>query len=593
MSTSNVVSTSSIGSRVPPLTALAPAIRLGVVGGVIVVLIALQGMVQAFNQRHVISDVVTMSQALLFISIFICAYLAVSRSGSRSMLAAATGALCGVVSSLLMVALLWIGSLVKLGEVFINATAELYELLTFGQGLASGSLYWLALGLGIGLAATFICLLPSNWRRATIQAFIGVVAFGLLQDLIRVTFSEWDLLAPVFKFLYLANGLTVGGAAALFLVIGGISLLRTTQGSRIRSGWTSLPATGQSTLRWAVIAAAVVILLLLPRLLGLYISEVLDNVGLYLLMGLGLNIVVGFAGLLDLGYVAFYAIGAYTVGVLTSPEFSTGVIHNWWLALPPAVACAVLAGVVLGIPVLKMRGDYLAIVTLGFGEIIRLLALSDFLKPYIGGAQGIQGIPSPNLGPLQINWTPQEFYYLFLGGCLLVAFVAIRMKNSRLGRAWMAVREDEDVAQAMGINLVATKLMAFGMGASFGGLSGAIFAAKLASAYPHSFNFLVSVNVLSLIIIGGMGSIPGVIIGALFLVGLPELLREVGDYRYLFYGAVLVTMMLMRPEGLWPEKVHRRELHEGLPESIPMPEVAAQEPGPVPAVQGQGSDRGA
>ena len=351
MSTSNVVSTSSIGSRVPPLTALAPAIRLGVVGGVIVVLIALQGMVQAFNQRHVISDVVTMSQALLFISIFICAYLAVSRSGSRSMLAAATGALCGVVSSLLMVALLWIGSLVRLGEVFINATAELYELLTFGQGLASGSLYWLALGLGIGLAATFICLLPSNWRRATIQAFIGVVAFGLLQDLIRVTFSEWDLLAPVFKFLYLANGLTVGGAAALFLVIGGISLLRTTQGSRIRSGWTSLPATGQSTLRWAVIAAAVVILLLLPRLLGLYISEVLDNVGLYLLMGLGLNIVVGFAGLLDLGYVAFYAIGAYTVGVLTSPEFSTGVIHNWWLALPPAVACAVLAGVVLGIPV--------------------------------------------------------------------------------------------------------------------------------------------------------------------------------------------------------------------------------------------------
>ena len=593
MSTSNVVSTSSIGSRVPPLTALAPAIRLGVVGGVIVVLIALQGMVQAFNQRHVISDVVTMSQALLFISIFICAYLAVSRSGSRSMLAAATGALCGVVSSLLMVALLWIGSLVRLGEVFINATAELYELLTFGQGLASGSLYWLALGLGIGLAATFICLLPSNWRRATIQAFIGVVAFGLLQDLIRVTFSEWDLLAPVFKFLYLANGLTVGGAAALFLVIGGISLLRTTQGSRIRSGWTSLPATGQSTLRWAVIAAAVVILLLLPRLLGLYISEVLDNVGLYLLMGLGLNIVVGFAGLLDLGYVAFYAIGAYTVGVLTSPEFSTGVIHNWWLALPPAVACAVLAGVVLGIPVLKMRGDYLAIVTLGFGEIIRLLALSDFLKPYIGGAQGIQGIPSPNLGPLQINWTPQEFYYLFLGGCLLVAFVAIRMKNSRLGRAWMAVREDEDVAQAMGINLVATKLMAFGMGASFGGLSGAIFAAKLASAYPHSFNFLVSVNVLSLIIIGGMGSIPGVIIGALFLVGLPELLREVGDYRYLFYGAVLVTMMLMRPEGLWPEKVHRRELHEGLPESIPMPEVAAQEPGPVPAVQGHGSDRGA
>lgn len=585
----SIASAPGVSSGTPSLTAVRQAAKLGLIGGLVLVVIVLQGMVQAFSQRYVIAGVVSMSEALLYISILACAYLAVSRIGYRSILGVAMGALSGLISGVVLVAFLWLGSVVRLGEVFINATAEAYNLLTFGQGLVSGSLYWLALGLVIGVVAAFICLLPSRGRRATINAFAGVVALGLLQDLVRVTFSEWDLLAPVLGFLYLSNGLSIAGAVSLLVVVGGLSLLRGGQGSRTRGWFARLPGTGRAGLRWIAIGIGVAFLLLLPNLLGLYISEVLDNVGLYLLMGLGLNIVVGFAGLLDLGYVAFYAIGAYTVGVLTSPEFSTGVIHNWWLALPAAVACAMLAGVVLGVPVLKMKGDYLAIVTLGFGEIIRLLALSDFLKPYIGGAQGIQGIPSPNIGPLQINWTPKEFYYLFLIGCLIVAFVAIRMKNSRLGRAWMAVREDEDVAQAMGINLVATKLMAFGMGASFGGLSGAIFASKLASAYPHSFNFLVSVNVLSLIIIGGMGSIPGVIIGALFLVGLPELLREVGDYRYLFYGAVLVSMMLLRPEGLWPEKMVRRELHAEVPEVVPKPEMTLREARSSPSLEGQGS----
>jgi branched-chain amino acid transport system permease protein len=318
--------------------------------------------------------------------------------------------------------------------------------------------------------------------------------------------------------------------------------------------------------RWGLVVAGFIILLLLPSILGLYLSEVFDNVGLYLMMGLGLNIVVGFAGLLDLGYVAFFAIGAYTMGVLTSPELSTGIIHNWWLALPFAVLVAMFAGVVLGVPVLKMRGDYLAIVTLGFGEIVRYLALSDWLKPYIGGAQGIQGIARPDIGNLfQTNWGPQAFYYLFLGGSILIIFIATRLRDSRLGRAWMAVREDEDVAQAMGINLVTTKLSAFAMGASFGGLSGAIFGSKLASVYPQSFSFLVSIYVLSLIIIGGMGSIPGVVVGALALVGIPEMLREFGDYRYLLFGAALVVMMLTRPEGLWPSAARRRELHEEEP----------------------------
>jgi len=279
------------------------------------------------------------------------------------------------------------------------------------------------------------------------------------------------------------------------------------------------------------------------------------------------------------------------VGVLTSPELGRAVIiQNWWVALPFSLIAVVLAGVLLGVPVLRMRGDYLAIVTLGFGEIIRLLAGSDLLKSYLGGAQGTRSIARPDIGPIQFGLHEihlpllgavrlqfqHEFYYLFLVGCVLTIFIAVRLKNSRLGRAWMAVREDEDVAQAMGINLVATKLLAFAMGALFGGLAGAIYASKLGSIFPSSFNFLISINVLAVIIVGGMGSIPGVVVGALALVGLPELTREFADFRYLLYGAVLVMMMLTRPEGLWPEARRRLELHEEelLSEGTPAPALA-------------------
>ncbi len=301
-------------------------------------------------------------------------------------------------------------------------------------------------------------------------------------------------------------------------------------------------------------------MILLPQILGLFLSEVLTIVGLYILLGLGLNIVVGFAGLLDLGYVAFFAVGAYIVAILTSPElgfFNMG----FWSALPFAVIAGILAGVLLGVPVLKMRGDYLAIATLGFGEIIRILVLSDWLRPWIGGAQGIGKIPNITHFRVCLFLPPTDLLF-HLAGCLLVGFISWRLRDSRLGRAWMAVREDEDVAQAMGINLVATKLMAFATGAAFSALSGAIFASKIGSVYPHSFNVMISINIICLIIVGGMGSIPGVIVGAAALVGLPELLREFAEYRLLVYGAALVAMMLLKPEGLWPEEKRRLELHE-------------------------------
>jgi len=319
--------------------------------------------------------------------------------------------------------------------------------------------------------------------------------------------------------------------------------------------------------------------ILAPIILGIFFAEILDNVGLYIMMGLGLNIVVGFAGLLDLGYVAFYAIGAYTMAVLTSPELGFFNL-SYWQALPFALIASVLAGFTLGLPVLKMRGDYLAIVTLGFGEIVRLLALSDWLSPWLGGTQGIQAIAQPRIGSIVLN-TQQDLYYLFLVGIGIIAFIAFRLKDSRIGRAWMALREDEDVATAMGINNVATKLLAFATGALFSGLAGTIFAAKLTSVYPHSMNFLVSINVLCLIIVGGMGSIPGVLVGALVLIGAPDLLREFAEYRYLAYGALLVAMMLIRPEGLWPEERRKLELHEAELEAIePVAETEA-----VPARQ--------
>ncbi len=559
-------------------TVLGTGIRIGLIGGVIAVLIALEGMLQAFQTRDIIGGVISMGQILLLITVLASAYVAVSRSGSPdAILSILTGALSGLVTSILVVALIALGNVVNLGDMFISATAQLYELLTLKQGLANGSLALVILGVGLGAVSAIIYLLPSSARRAIVMALVGVVAFGLLQDLISVTLSNWEAITPLTKFLYASNGLSIEGAATLFVLIAAITYLRTTQGTRIQSGIKNLPPASRQALRWGSILLVIIILLSLPLILGLYLSEVLDNVGLFLLMGLGLNIVVGFAGLLDLGYVAFFAIGAYTVGVLTSPELGhIPIVGSWWVALPFAVIVALFAGIVLGIPVLKMRGDYLAIVTLGFGEIIRLLAQSDLLKAFLGGAQGTRLIAKPDIGSIQVV-SPQQFYYIIIVGCLLAAFVATRVKSSRLGRAWMAVREDEDVAQAMGINLVVTKLMAFALGASFGGLSGAIFASKLGSIFPSSFNFLVSVNVLSLIIIGGMGSIPGVIVGALALVGLPELLREVGDYRYLFYGAALVLMMLTRPEGLIPEARRRMELEEFKEEGEAMPVGASAE----------------
>jgi branched-chain amino acid transport system permease protein len=426
----------------------------------------------------------------------------------------------------------------------------------------------LVTGLIAGVVAGGVYLLPERIRNTLVQGVAWVVTVGLLRDLIVTVSYQWGPLASVVQEFFAISGLTIIGAMLLFVVT---TVLYYWQKSSTRPGGMREIMRQRPVVRWSFIAIAFAILLLLPRILGIFFSEILDNVGLYILMGLGLNIVVGFAGLLDLGYVAFYAIGAYVMGVMTSPEL--GFFNmNYWEALPFALLACVMAGFILGLPVLKMRGDYLAIVTLGFGEIVRLLALSDWLRPWLGGTQGIQSIAQPSVGSLVLD-SVQDLYYLFLIGIAIVAFFAFRLKDSRMGRAWMALREDEDVAMAMGINHVSTKLLAFATGALFSGLAGTIFAAKLTSVYPHSMNFLVSINVLCLIIIGGMGSIPGVFVGALVLIGSPELLREFAEFRYMVYGALLVAMMLTRPEGLWPEARRRLELHEAEEEAKAEPET--------------------
>ncbi|MBK8904404.1 MAG: ABC transporter ATP-binding protein [Anaerolineaceae bacterium] len=348
----------------------------------------------------------------------------------------------------------------------------------------------------------------------------------------------------------------------------------------------------QKNSRRISISLLVIFLLILPSLLGVYLSEIFNEVGRFVLMGLGLNIAIGLAGLLDLGYVTNFAVGAYIMALLTSnSQFGLDNPWSFWLAVPICVVAAMFTGFILALPVLKMRGDYLAIATLGFGEIIRVLARSDALKPVIGGAQGILQIPAAKIGgflaealgyvlnPINnflerfdlgilatnngeiVFGNPPQLYYLFILASLLMLFVSRRLNNSRTGRRWMAIREDEDVAAAMGINTTNAKVLAFTLSAASGGLAGAIFAAKLGSIFPSSFELLISINVLSLIIVGGLGSIPGVIVGAFALVGIPQLLSEFAEFRLLLYGIALIVMMLVRPEGLWPSEVHRREIH--------------------------------
>lgn len=538
------------------------AVRFGLYAGAAAVLIALVGMVSAFSKREIIAGVLTMGQVLLIGPYCVAAFTAASRgrrSGATMLVLA--GTIAGAAAALLPAILSLIIVPLNLRAIFVNATPKLVELLVpAGSSGVAGAGLAVGLGAAVGLVVGLITLLPAHLRAASLISLVTVILIGLLQSVLSVI-----LPTTIDDFLYAANGLFATGAAALLVISFLIAYLWISQRGPVENRIGSLPAAQQQGVRLVSSLVGLAVLASLPFFVGPYLSEVSDLVGFYIIMALGLNVVVGFAGLLDLGYVAFFAIGAYTMAVLTTPELPVvrTVIPQltFWEALPFAVLASLVAGVLLGVPVLKTRGDYLAIITLGFGEIIRLLVLSDALKPFLGGAQGITGIARPVMGPLTIA-NPQQFFYLIIVGIFIALFVTARLKWSRLGRAWMAIREDEDVAAAMSINLVGYKLLAFATGATLAGLSGALFASKLGSMVPASFNVLVSINVLAVLIVGGMGSLPGVLVGAVVLIGLPELLREFNEFRWWVYGAVLVSMMLYKPEGLWPEATRVRELHE-------------------------------
>ncbi|MBU0944507.1 MAG: branched-chain amino acid ABC transporter permease [Proteobacteria bacterium] len=285
--------------------------------------------------------------------------------------------------------------------------------------------------------------------------------------------------------------------------------------------------------------------ILFPHLFSAYQTNIMTTALMYVVLGLGLNIVVGVAGLLDLGYVAFYAVGAYSYALL---NMHFGL--SFWLAMPIGGLLAAFVGVLLGFPVLRLRGDYLAIVTLGFGEIIRLVLenWNDFSQ----GPSGIANISRPGFFGIDMSFSASinYIYYLVVGLVVVTIFVVNRLQSSRLGRAWLALREDEIACQAMGIDKTKTKLIAFSLGAFWAGLVGVIFAAKTTFVNPASFTFLESAIILSIVVLGGMGSIVGVILGALTLILLPEYLRALSEYRMLAFGAILVIMMIFRPEGL-------------------------------------------
>jgi branched-chain amino acid transport system permease protein len=297
--------------------------------------------------------------------------------------------------------------------------------------------------------------------------------------------------------------------------------------------------------RYIVYVVLAAVALGVPLVANNYVLEVLSNAWFYCILCLGLNIVVGYAGLLDLGYAAFFAVGAYTTGILTS-HFGL----NFWLTIPVAVVFASISGVIIGGPTLRLRTDYLAIVTLGFGEIVRICARN--LK-ITGGASGLIGIERPSIFGLELNQIT-HYYYVFFLLAVVASFVSHRLQHSRLGRAWQYCREDEDAAEAMGINRVAIKLYAYVIGAIFGGVAGCFFAAKMTAISPETFMFTQSVLILLGVVLGGMGKIPGVMLGAFALVLFPEIFRGLGSMRLLVFAVVMLAIMLYRPQGIWPEK---------------------------------------
>ncbi len=399
---------------------------------------------------------------------------------------------------------------------------------------------------------------------------------ALSPESMDVFLLELDQLGPLVHLgLFTISGL-IGGILSVLIrsniIREGLATVKESITTFTKTKINSLPAFAKNFSKYLVYLIIGVLVIVLPTRWGSYNNFVAGLVGLYVILGIGLNIIVGLSGQLVLGFAAFFAMGAYSMALLNAP-LPHGLMWGFWPALIIGVVLAVVAALLLGLPIMRLRGDYLAIVTLGFGEIIRILLKSDLLANSTGGPRGIQDIKGPTLfGKPFVS--DIDYTYLILAGVLLSIFIYYRLENSRTGRAWLAIKEDAIAARANGISVLRYKLLALCIGAAFAGLAGGIFAARNQFTGPNDHTLMVSINILSIVIVGGMNSIPGIILGAFTLKGLPELLREVENYRLLVFGGLLVVMMIVRPEGLWPSS--RPEMEKQIK---PKP-VEEKSPGP-------------
>jgi len=325
----------------------------------------------------------------------------------------------------------------------------------------------------------------------------------------------------------------------------GLFTVREFFGGLVDKGYTAMD---NKKTRWGFLASIALIAILMPLFVNDRWLNVMWFALFYMLLAMGLNVIVGYCGLCDLGFAAKFAIGAYTTGILMK-------VFGWsfWLTLPVSVAASIVAACIIGGPTLRLRSDYLAIVTLGFSEIVRLTARN---LQITGAASGLSGIKRPYFFGMQLNYI-QHWYYVFLILVVIFIIVSYRIKNSRFGRALEYIREDQDAAQAMGVNTTLYKLFAFIVGTVMGGLAGSFYAVRMTHIAPSAFQFVLSANVLLAVVLGGMGKIPGVMLGAAFLAVFPELFRNVryiSDARMLFFGVLLIIVMINRPQGLWPDR---------------------------------------
>lgn len=600
-------------------------ISLGLLSGGFILYTGAVGMIEAFHEREVVNDVFTLGQLLLMLAPFAAGFTAIQRTGGRQVGLAkviGSGLVIGLLTALPTIVLLlfnsdeyrdllsltlrlipfvaatliawrmqrhgadrqlvigsWLAIAALIGvvtfsfalifeikgdlrSVLVNINRDWVEVVTFDhrKELMTGILTLALASMAAGVAGAVCRILPPIPRRALLYGLSVTLLVGAFGETVRLVLQE-NLDRDTMRQLFQRDTLRQAPALSLFIISTAAGFLWAVYGARAKTSFAAIPGSQKRLVNRLGMLLLAGLLLMLPWLIGRTLSDVAVTIGIFVLMGLGLNIAIGLAGLLDLGYVTNYAVGAYILAVLTSigPLGRLDGVFTFWMVIPVALLAAMFAGFIFAVPVLRMRGDYLAIATLGFGEIIGKLAISDWLKPLIGGAQGVQAIPKPIfLGTEMKN--PEQLYYIVLVASLVTLFVSIRLNNSRTGRQWMAIREDEDVATAMGIDTARAKLLAFTLSAATGGVAGAIFAAKVGTVFPNSFTVFISINVLSLIIVGGIASNPGIVVGAVVLIGLPELLREFSDFRFLMYGALLIIMMINRPQGMIPTKLVMHEV---------------------------------